>query len=197
MRDFSFEHRRQAAKRWCIQDVKRQCDSVKHFVTMDCEVQCGNGGEGGGAPFVADASFLDWVVPGHVFTAGSEGGEEVLLPDPFEARGARYRMVDSCEGGVANMDGGGPAGGGAAAGAAKTERGGMTGGNAGEIAEGGAEGEFDDCFTILFTSGSSGTPKAVAIGVNAFVQDIAGGSLSEAKGSSESVTVSGWMRSSV
>jgi long-subunit acyl-CoA synthetase (AMP-forming) len=48
----------------------------------------------------------------------------------------------------------------------------------------------DDCFTVLFTSGSSGTPKAVAIGVDAFVRDIAGGKVTDSRGAAESITVS-------
>ena len=44
--------------------------------------------------------------------------------------------------------------------------------------------------TVLFTSGSSGTPKAVAVGVDAFVVDICGSKGPEEVGTSQSCTVS-------
>jgi long-subunit acyl-CoA synthetase (AMP-forming) len=47
----------------------------------------------------------------------------------------------------------------------------------------------NDMFTVLFTSGSSGAPKAVAIGTDAFVSDISGDQ-AEAKSLSASLTVS-------
>ena len=46
-----------------------------------------------------------------------------------------------------------------------------------------------DMFTVLFTSGSSGAPKAVAVGTDSFVADISGDQ-SEAKSISASLTVS-------
>eukprot|EP00933_Yihiella_yeosuensis_P030246 TRINITY_DN23913_c0_g1_i1.p1 TRINITY_DN23913_c0_g1~~TRINITY_DN23913_c0_g1_i1.p1 ORF type:complete len:968 (-),score=206.74 TRINITY_DN23913_c0_g1_i1:338-3082(-) len=50
-------------------------------------------------------------------------------------------------------------------------------------------GNIGDLTTFLFTSGSSGKPKAVAVGVDNFVHDVAGDS-SEALAFSEAVTVS-------
>jgi hypothetical protein len=85
MQDLSFERRRQAAKRWCVQDVKRRCPSVQHFVAMDCGVRCYNGGAGGTEGFVADASFLDWVrTSGAANDTAAEGRLQKLLDDPFE-----------------------------------------------------------------------------------------------------------------
>ena len=52
-----------------------------------------------------------------------------------------------------------------------------------------AIGETHDCSTLLVTSGSSGHPKLVAVGVDAFVNDIAGNN-DEGKAISQSVTVS-------
>jgi long-subunit acyl-CoA synthetase (AMP-forming) len=52
-----------------------------------------------------------------------------------------------------------------------------------------AIGETRDCSTLLVTSGSSGQPKLVAVGVDAFVNDVCGDN-DEGRAISQSVTVS-------
>ena len=51
------------------------------------------------------------------------------------------------------------------------------------------DGKPERLFSLLFTSGSSGSPKAVAIGINAFVNDVSG-DLSSGEAISKSLTVS-------
>ena len=117
---------------WCLQNV--ECSSLLAIVLMDGHPN--HFFECGWSPKQAVASFLDWVLP----TAPTD----ILLPDPFEARGKKYSMLDGSE---------------------------------------------EDLMTLLFTSGSSGKPKAVAVGIAAFVNDVSGDIVSGAA-VSKSLTVS-------
>jgi len=131
-KDLALESRRHACGRWCVQSVRRRCSFLSKLVVMDCLLE--------DAGLEADGSFLAFVAP-----AARAELSRVQLPDPFDARGARYQLLDSEE--------------------------------------------VEDVMTILFTSGSSGTPKAVAVGVKAFIHDIAG-CKEEAETISRSITVS-------
>ena len=145
--------------RWAAADLCSRCASLKVVVAMDMRTDAlkeALSSEVSRARLseFAYGSFLDWVsgtdlggTPSLQAT-GAPGGTPRLhrgqqpaeLPDPFEARGAKFH----------------------------------SGGH---------------CSTILFTSGSSGVPKAVAIGTDAFVADISGDQ-AEAKAIASSLTVS-------
>ena len=107
----------------------------------------------------ATSSFIDWAT-----AATPQHKQKVSLPDPFDARGSPFRSGD---------DG---------SGLATTA---TTPGNN----QPSANLPNQDVTTVLFTSGSSGPPKAVAVGVDAFVEDISG-NISDAYAATSGVTIS-------
>ena len=107
----------------------------------------------------ATSSFIDWAT-----AATPQHKQKVSLPDPFDARGSPFRSGD---------DG---------SGLATTA---TTLGNN----QPSTNLPNQDVTTVLFTSGSSGPPKAVAVGVDAFVEDISG-NISDAYAATSGVTIS-------
>jgi long-subunit acyl-CoA synthetase (AMP-forming) len=208
MTDMALEPARRGAGRWCVQDVAARCPSVKQFVVMDGEAVVaadddgsinnpvtttpeeasvapqapvapmapvvlvapvappalppGNAKKEGGAKFRPTASFLDWVS-----NCCRRPGTRRDNGDAGDAADDDDNLPDpfDCRGAKYTVT---------------STRNGQADPHA----------EVHDCHTILFTSGSSGTPKAVAVGVGAFVHDIAGLAPDEAAGSSQSITVS-------
>ncbi len=131
--------------------VVAACPRLTHFVVMDVPaMQAAATASDVPAPH---GSFCDWIHAGCTGanpTLGAALGS-AALPDPFDARGSPFRAVSSA----------------------------LDSGKGTAATHGVKTGDTDrdrsqDVTTMLFTSGSSGPPKAVAVSCNAFVYDITG-----------------------
>ena len=109
---------------------------LKFFVVMDAASSfCGTDsirGNNAALSLQPSGSFWDWINAG-VGSGARTSLSDVVLPDPFDARGSPFRD-----------------------------------------ASGKQNEKHPDITTVLFTSGSSGNPKAVAVSCEAFVEDISG-----------------------
>ena len=126
---------------WSASELCAQCRSLKLLVASDLTVDQLSAELSHARSRLAEfalGSMIDWA-------AGQDDEPAVQLPEPFDARGAKYATTDGSD--------------------------------------------ACDMFTVLFTSGSSGAPKAVAVGTDSFVADISGDQ-AEAKSISTSLTVS-------
>lgn len=125
--------------RWSVTHVLPLCPQLTHVVAMDISLAESQQRLHVNSSKIQIHSFVEWIS-----TATSTVLASMVLPDPFEARGASWVN---------------------------------------------AAGQDKDMATVLFTSGSSGTPKAVAVGVDSFVHDISGDK-SEQLAVSQSLTIS-------
>ena len=175
MRDLALEKRRADAGRWAVQHIQRRCPSVKYFVVMDAqadEVEMDDTGSLGSATTSASASTstatsitANAITNISTISGGCDASFLEWVSPAAHDRITAVALPDpfDARGAEFSSDDGG-------------------GGDAG----GGGD---DRVTTILFTSGTSGSPKAAAVGLQAFLYDL-GDAAADRRGACTGVTVS-------